>query len=133
MTKISSRKYAKALWQLAQGKSKPEIDQLAQDFILLLQKNNDLNQANDIISSLDDIANQSAKRLDVTITSPKPLSSAEQNLISKKLKNKTGYRTILINNQIEPELIAGWQLKIGWQKLDNSLRAKLNHLKLNLE
>ena len=69
----------------------------------------------------------------VSVTSPKPLSTTEQNFISKKIKAKTDYKEVVIENQIEPALIAGWQLKIGWQKFDTSLRTKLNNLKTNLE
>lgn len=133
MKKVSSQKYAQSLWQVAKGKPKSEIDKLVKNFILMLQKNNDFKKAKTILDDLTNIVNQAAQRVAVTVTSPKPLSTTEQNLITKKIKDKTDYKKIVINNQIDPDLIAGWQLKIGWQKLDNSLRTKLNNLKINLE
>ena len=133
MKKINNRQYAQTFWEITQGKTKSEIDKLAKDFILLLRKNNDLNQAKAILANLAETVNQATKRLVVSVTSPKPLSTTEQNFISKKIKAKTDYKEVVIENQIEPALIAGWQLKIGWHKFDTSLRTKLNNLKTNLE
>ena len=133
MTKINSQKYAQSLWQTTKDKSQSEIDKLTKKFILLLQKNNDLNQAKAVLVDLTNIVNQATQRLMVTVTSPKPLTIAEQNLIAKTIKTKTDYKKVVINNQVEPSLIAGWQIQAGWQKIDNSLRAKLNNLKTNLE
>ena len=133
MKKINSRQYAQTFWEITQGKTKSEIDKLAKNFILLLQKNNDLKIAKEILANLAKTINQATKRLMVTVISPKPLSPTEQNFISEKIKAKTDYKEVVIENQIEPALIAGWQLKIGWQKFDTSLRTKLNNLKTNLE
>ena len=52
MKKINSRQYAQTFWEITQGKTKSEIDKLAKDFILLLRKNNDLNQAKAILANL---------------------------------------------------------------------------------
>lgn len=133
MKKISTKKYAQSLWQSAEGKSKSDIDKMAKNFILMLQKNNDLKKAKTILADLTNIVNQAAQRVEVTVTSPKPLSPTEQSLITKKIKANTDYKLVEINNQIDSSLIAGWQIQTGWQKLDSSLRTKLNNLKTNLE
>ena len=73
-----------------------------------------------------------ARKLDVTLTSAHPLTSAQQEELKATLKGVTG-KDVAIAATVDPSLLGGLVVKIGSRQIDTSLRTKLNSLKLALK
>lgn len=64
----------------------------------------------------------------ITVTSAAPLDSKLKKELSEKLANDLG-KTIVLNEQVEPELIGGFIVKVGNSQIDNSIKSNLQKLK----
>lgn len=67
------------------------------------------------------------KELEAQITSAAALSEAEKAKIQKSLEARY-QRTVRLNCQLDPSLMAGLVIKIGDDIIDASVRSKLNRL-----
>jgi F-type H+-transporting ATPase subunit delta len=64
------------------------------------------------------------------VTTVFPLDDSLRADFKQLISNFTDENTVELEEEIDQELIGGYQLKIGWNQIDESLRGKLNKLKL---
>jgi F-type H+-transporting ATPase subunit delta len=65
---------------------------------------------------------------DALVFSAKPLTEAEEKEISAVFSKKVGKKALRIENIIQPEMLGGFEVRIGNQIFDGSLSGKLSRL-----
>jgi F-type H+-transporting ATPase subunit delta len=123
--KISSQQYAQGLHELVVGKSQAEAKVVISDFLNFLVKNNDVVQANKIISSFDEMVKKAAGELEIEIVSARPLSKKIDDFLKIYLKKKSGAQSFDIKEKINKEIIGGFILRYSDKVVDASLKQNL--------
>ena len=123
--KISSQQYAQGLHELVVGKSQAEAKVVISDFLNFLVKNNDVVQANKIISSFDELVKKAAGELEIELVSARPLSKKIDELLKIYLKKKSGAQSFDIKEKINKEIIGGFILRYSDKVVDASLKQNL--------
>lgn len=105
---------------------------LVANFLGLAAKNRRLFALDAIIVAF--LARLAAKRGEVAaqLTSATPLSEAQINAVTAALKKSVG-GTVIVHATVDPGLLGGLVVKVGSRMVDNSLRTKLQHLKLAMK
>ncbi|MEL7446918.1 MAG: F0F1 ATP synthase subunit delta [Pseudomonadota bacterium] len=103
------------------------LSQLTQNFLGVLAGNRRLSALPDIIRAFQIIA--AAQRGEVTadVASAHPLSDEQLATLKDKLTAREG-RTVKLNPSVDPDLLGGLVVTIGSQRIDGSIRTRLNSL-----
>ena len=100
---------------------------LTKNFLGVLADNRRLSSLGDMIRAFQTIA--AAQRGEVTadVTSAHALTDEQLAELKDKLTARQG-RTVKINPSVDPELLGGLVVTIGSQRIDGSIRTRLNSL-----
>ncbi len=100
---------------------------LTSNFLGVLASNRRLSALPEIIAAFKTIA--AAQRGEVTakVTSAHPLSDAQLSSLKDKLTAREG-RTVMLSADVDPDLLGGLVVTIGSQRIDASIRTRLNSL-----
>lgn len=103
------------------------VSELTKNFLGVLAENRRLNALGDMISAFQTIA--SAQRGEVTaeVASAHPLSDDQLATLKDKLTAREG-RTVKLKPSVDPDLLGGLVVTIGSQRIDGSIRTRLNSL-----
>ncbi len=103
------------------------LNELTQKFLGVLAGNRRLSALPDIIRAFQMIA--AAQRGEVTadVASAHPLSDEQLTALKDKLTAREG-RTVKVNPSVDPDLLGGLVVTIGSQRIDGSIRTRLNSL-----
>ncbi len=121
---VSRAEFAKAMAALAKHL---ELDRLTQNFLGVLAQNRRVSALPDAIRAFRTIA--AAQRGEVTarVTSARRLTDEQLKALEAKLKAREG-RTVKLTADVDPELLGGLVVTIGSQRIDSSIRSRLNSL-----
>ncbi|OYW46566.1 MAG: F0F1 ATP synthase subunit delta [Sphingomonadales bacterium 32-68-7] len=103
------------------------LAELTSNFLGVLAENRRLGDLPAMIRAFQAIA--AAQRGEVTaeVASAHPLTDAQVGQLETKLRARQG-RTVKLRTRIEPELLGGLVVTIGSQRIDGSIRSRLNSL-----
>lgn len=130
--KVTTKKYAQLLLELTENKSEADIKVEIKKFIQLLIQKNQIKNYSHIIDDFSHLWNQKNNIIEAEVTTAHPISPEVQSQIEKFIQNKTKGNKIIIKNNIDPKVISGAIIKYGNRILDNSLKNKINELKINI-
>lgn len=130
--KLTNKKYAQALFESVQGKSEKEVNVILKNFIDLLIKNNALAKINKIIEEFDTIWNKENKIVKATITTAQELDPGTAKSLENYIKELSGAEKLEVENEIKKDLISGAIVKYGDRILDNSLKTRINNLRIKM-
>ena len=104
-----------------------ELSDLTKNFLGVLASNRRLSSLGDMIRAFQMIA--AAQRGEVTaeVTSAHALSEEQLATLKDKLTARQG-RTVKLNASVDPDLLGGLVVTIGSQRIDGSIRTRLNSL-----
>ena len=104
-----------------------DVSELTKNFLGVLADNRRLSSLGDMIRAFQMIA--AAQRGEVTaeVTSAHALSEDQLSALKDKLTARQG-RTVKINPSVDPDLLGGLVVTIGSQRIDGSIRTRLNSL-----
>lgn len=104
-----------------------KLDALTRNFLGVLAENRRAGELPAVIRSFQAIA--AAQRGEVTaeVATAHPLTDDQLGAIEQKLRAREG-RTVKVRTSVDPELLGGIVVTIGSQRLDNSIRTRLNSL-----
>lgn len=117
----------------AQGKAMAAVAQslglsaLTANFLGVLAGNRRLGKLNAIISAFKAIAAAQRGEVTATVTSAHPLSDDQMAALKTKLTQREG-RTVMLSAAVDPDLLGGLVVTIGSQRIDASIRTRLNSL-----
>lgn len=104
-----------------------KLNPLTSNFLGVLASNRRLGHLPAMIHAFGTIA--AAQRGEVTadIVSAHPLSDAQITTLQERLKAREG-RNVKIRTRLDPDLLGGLVVTIGSQRIDSSIRTRLNSL-----
>ena len=106
-----------------------EIGDLTANFLNLVTKNRRLFAVRDMVRAFRALLAQHRGEVTAEVASAAALSEAQMTALSAALKSAVG-RDVQIESQVDANLIGGLVVKVGSRMIDNSLRTKLNNLKI---
>lgn len=104
-----------------------KLSPLATNFLGVLAANRRLAKLPAIISAFKAIAAAQRGEVTATVTSAHPLSDDQLAALKTKLTAREG-RTVMLSATVDPDLLGGLVVTIGSQRIDASIRTRLNSL-----
>ena len=111
---------------------KAKIKGLAANFLGLIAKNRRLFALSDIISAFRTLAAQQRGEITADVATASKLTAAQVKRLKTSLKGALG-QDVSIAARVEPELLGGLVVKVGSRMIDNSLKTKLDNLKVTMK
>ncbi len=111
---------------------KAGISGLALNFVKLLCKNRRLSVLVDAITAFQTKVAEAKGEATAEITSAEKLTPAQLKDLSAALKARVG-KDVTITSKIDSSLLGGLVVKIGTTMIDNSLKTKLQNLKVSMK
>ena len=106
---------------------KLKLSALTTKFLGVLAANRRLGKLPGIITAFKAIAAAQRGEVTATVTSAHPLSAEQLATLKTKLTAREG-RTVMLTAGVDPELLGGLIVTIGSQRIDASIRTRLNSL-----
>jgi F-type H+-transporting ATPase subunit delta len=103
------------------------LSDLTRNFLGVLAQNRRVGELPKVIRAFQSIA--AAQRGEVTaeVASAHPLSDEQLTTLEQKLRARQG-RTVKLKTRVDPDLLGGLVVTIGSQRIDSSIRSRLNSL-----
>ena len=130
--KLTNKKYAQALFESTNGKDEKEINVILKNFIDLLIKKNALAKIDKIIEEFDAIWNKENKIVKGAITTAQEIDKSTPQSLEDYIKKLSGAEKLEVENKINKDLISGTIIKYGDRILDNSLKTRINNLRIKM-
>ena len=112
---------------MAAVSKKLKLSSLTANFLGVLAANRRLAKLPAMISAFKAIAAAQRGEVTATVTSAHPLTTTQLNALKKKLTAREG-RTVMLSASVDPDLLGGLVVTIGSQRIDASIRTRLNSL-----
>ena len=103
------------------------LSELTTRFIGVLAGNRRLAKLPEMISAFKTIAAAQRGEVTATVTSAHPLSDDQIATLKNKLTARQG-RTVMLSADVDPDLLGGLVVTIGSERIDASIRTRLNSL-----
>ena len=100
---------------------------LTSNFLGVLAGNRRLAELGKMIASFKTIAAAQRGEITATVTSAHPLTDEQLATLKTKLTARQG-RTVMLSHDVDPDLLGGLVVTIGSQRIDASIRTRLNSL-----
>jgi F-type H+-transporting ATPase subunit delta len=108
------------------------ISGTALNFLKLVAKNRRLAALPDIIKAYAMILSHSKGEIAGEVTSAEPLSAAQLTDLKAALKSSLG-RDVALSTRVDSSILGGLIVKVGSRMMDNSLKTKLQTLKIAMK
>ncbi|QIQ85614.1 F0F1 ATP synthase subunit delta [Erythrobacter sp.] len=103
------------------------LSPLTTNFLGVLADNRRLSKLSDMIAAFKAIAAAQRGEVSAKVTSAHPLSDDQLAKLKDKLTAREG-RTVMLSADVDPDLLGGLVVTIGSQRIDASIRTRLNSL-----
>ena len=123
---FSADEQAKALAAIL---AKARISGLTANFLRLIARNRRLFAVGDMIKGFRALLARERGEVTADVASAHALTPEQMQLLSDTLRTTIG-KNVQINTRVDPGLLGGLIVKVGSKMIDNSLRTKLNNLKV---
>ena len=112
--------------------TKSKISGLAANFLGLITRNRRLFAVRDMISAYHKLVAIERGEVAAEVTSAEKLSVAQKNKLKAALKEQVGH-DVVMEEKVDASLLGGLIVKVGSRMVDNSLRTKLQNLKIAMK
>jgi F-type H+-transporting ATPase subunit delta len=133
MRKISSKKYAQALYELTRDLSKEQIKVEIDNFLKLVIRNKDLKKIDQIFNAYETYANTKDLIVNAEVISSANLSPNEKDKLKEQIKKEQNVKTVNLLEKVDKGLLGGFILKIGDTIFDASLKTRLEELRYEMK
>ncbi len=104
-----------------------KLSDLTTNFLGVLAGNRRLAKLPEMVAAFKTIAAAQRGEVTATVTSAHPLSDEQLATLKTKLTAREG-RTVMLDANVDPDLLGGLVVTIGSQRIDASIRTRLNSL-----
>lgn len=112
--------------------SKAKIKGLTVNFLSLIARNRRLFGLADMIAAFRTLCAQHRGEIIADVATATKLSAAQVKRLKTSLKSALG-QDVAVEARIDPELLGGLVVKVGSRMIDNSLKTKLDNLKIAMK
>ena len=131
--KISAKKYAQALYESVENvKNAHDLKQSINNFVLILNKNNDLRKINDIFLQFAFIYNKKNNVNDGQLITASKLDDKTMKEIKTCIRDFLRAEDVNLSHQIDSGILGGFRAIFANYVIDASVRSRLNKLKHSL-
>ena len=123
---LSRDEQGKAIAALAEQAG---MSNLTRDFLGVVARNRRLFAVADILRTFRALLARERGEVNADVATAHALTPAQMQVLSDSLKASIG-KNVQINTRVDPGLLGGLIVKVGSKMIDNSLRTKLNNLKV---
>jgi len=127
--RISPKQYAQVLFDLTEGKTKPEIQKSVADFARYIYRNRKLALAGKIAEQFGKIYNEKKSIVDASVTTREKLGEAELKKMKQYVAKKYQAKDVVLKNIVDESVKGGFVLKVGDEVVDGSVKGRLEELK----
>ena len=127
--RITPKRYAQVLYDLTDGKSKPEIEKSVADFALHMYKERKLKLADKIIEQFTAIYNKEKGIVEAEVVTREKMDEALEKKVKHFVKEKYDAKEVVLKNIIDESVKGGMILKAGDEVMDGSVAGRLGELK----
>ena len=127
--RISAKQYASVLYDLTDGKSKPEIQKSVADFARCIYKERKLKLSGKIIEQFEKIYNQENSIVEAEVVTAEKLSAETEKKIKSYIEKKYHAKKVVLRNTIDPKIKGGMIIRVGDEVVDGSVVGRLRDLK----
>jgi len=127
--RVSPKQYAQTLYDLTDGKSKPEIEHSVADFARHMKKGRKLKLSGKIIESFEKIYNQEKGVVEAEVVTAEKLNEPLEKKIKGYIEKKYEAKKIVLKNTIDPKIKGGMVIRVGDEVVDGSVAGRLGELK----
>lgn len=103
------------------------VDPITRNFLGVLAQNRRLSQLPAVIRAFKLLAARHRGELTAEVVSARPLDDDQVTALKQTLRTRMG-RDIAVDMNVDPAILGGLIVKIGSQRIDSSIRTKLNTL-----
>jgi len=111
---------------------KTGVSPLTTNFVKLITRNRRLYAIADILKTFRALLARERGEVAADVATAHALTPEQMQVLSDSLKASIG-KNIQINTRVDPNLLGGLIVKVGSRMIDNSLRTKLNNLKVAMK
>ncbi|MGY6552177.1 MAG: F0F1 ATP synthase subunit delta [Erythrobacter sp.] len=104
-----------------------KLSELTANFLGVLAQNRRLSALGNVIAAFKAIAAAQRGEISAKVASAHPLSAEQLASLKDKLTARQG-RTVMLSAEVDPDLLGGLVVTIGSQRIDASIRTRLNSL-----
>jgi F-type H+-transporting ATPase subunit delta len=103
------------------------LDPITSDFVGVLARNGRKNQLRAVIRAFRRLAAEHRGETIADVVTARPLNDDQLSQLRTQLRTRAG-RDVNIGAQVDPTILGGIVVKLGSQRIDASIRTKLNRL-----
>ena len=103
------------------------LDQITANFLGVLARNGRKNELRAIIRAFKRLAAEHRGETTAEVVTARPLSDDQVGQLKQQLRSRAG-RDVNLDAQVDPSILGGIVVKLGSQRIDASIRTKLNRL-----
>jgi F-type H+-transporting ATPase subunit delta len=111
---------------------KGNLTGIALNFLRVMAQNRRLAAVPEAIASFNTLVAQSKGEVTAEVTSAETLSAKQVTDLKAALKSTIG-SDVALTQKVDPDILGGLIVKVGSRMMDNSLRTKLNSLKVAMK
>lgn len=130
--RISPKQYAESLYQVVAKKKENDIKVVIENFVKVLQNNNDFNKSDKITEQFCKIWNKEEGIIEAEIMSAKELDKEIIELLNSYIAKLSGAKKVLVNQKVDKNILGGLIIKYKDKVLDGSLKSGLLELKKDM-
>lgn len=104
-----------------------QLDSTTRNFLGVLAQNRRLGQMSQIVRDFRRLAAQWRGETTAEVVSAHPLDAGQVDALQQSLRQRVG-REVSVDLSVDPDLLGGMVVTIGSQRIDSSIRTRLNTL-----
>ena len=108
-----------------------DADELVRNFLLLVAEKGRITEIQEIQAELERLIAREARVLELELTTAVELSDEEAARVVRQIEDASG-RRVEASRRVDPSIIGGIVVQAGSQRLDASVRGRLNQLRQEL-
>ena len=103
------------------------LDPIATNFLSVLARNGRKNELRATIRAFRRLASEHRGEVTAEVITSRPLNDDQISRLKQQLRSRVG-RDVNLDAQVDPSILGGIVVKLGSQRVDASIRTKLNRL-----
>jgi F-type H+-transporting ATPase subunit delta len=104
-----------------------KLDPITTNFVQVLARNGRKSQLRAVVRAFRRLAAEHRGETIAEVVTARPLNDDQLSQLRQQLRNRAG-RDVNIDAQVDPTILGGIVVKLGSQRIDASIRTKLNRL-----
>ena len=127
--RISAKQFAQTLYDLTDGKSKPEIEHSVADFARHMEKERKIKLAGKVIEQFGKIYNEKNGIVEAEVVTAEKISEALEKKVKNYIEKKYNAKEVVLKNIVDENIKGGMIVRVGDEVVDGSIAGRLGELK----